>query len=156
MKAFFSAALLAATFLLPQAGWAEQVIGKDPNSLVRFFDTEGLENTLTTDDVGDPKIKVDYYGTSVPIYFYGCRENRNCTEIQLFSGYKTEGGVRLSKINEWNTNNRFARAYITEEGSARIEHDIYLGSAGLSGDDFAAVMGLWVTKVLEFEEFIDW
>ena len=155
MKAL-STALAAATFLIPQIGQAEQIIGKDPQSLARFFATEGLEHTVSTDDVGDPKIKVEYYGTSVPIYFYGCRENRNCTEIQLFSGYKTEGGVRVSRINEWNANNRFARAYISEAGSARIEHDVYLGSAGLSADDFAAVMGLWVTKVLEFEEFIDW
>lgn len=151
-----SSALMAATFLFPQMGQAEQVIGKDPESLAKFFDAEELEYTLGTDDVGDPKIKVEYYGTSVPIYFYGCRDNVRCTEIQLFSGYKTEGSVRMSKINEWNANNRFARAYISEGGSARIEHDIFLGSDGMSGDDFAGMMGLWVTKVQEFEEFIDW
>ena len=149
-------AIAAAVFLFPQVGQAQQIIAKDPDSIARFFEAEGIAYEQGTDDVGDPKIKVDYYGTSIPIYFYGCRENRSCTEIQLFSGYKTEGGVRLSKINEWNGNNRFARAYISESGSTRIEHDIFLGSAGLSGDDFAAVLGLWVTKVLEFEEFIDW
>jgi len=151
-----SAAALAATFLFPQMGQAQQITGKDPESLTRFFEAEGFEYILGTDDVGDPKIEVDYFGTSVPIYFYGCRENTRCTEIQLFSGYRTEGSVRISKINEWNANNRFARAYLSESGSARIEHDIFLGRSGMSGDDFAGVMARWVAKVTEFEEFIDW
>ncbi len=152
----FLTAMAAALLLFPQTVRAQQIIAKDPDSIARFFEAEGITYERGTDDVGDPKIKADYYGTSIPIYFYGCRENRNCTEIQLFSGYKTEGGVRLTRINEWNGNNRFARAYISQSGSTRIEHDIFLGSSGLSGDDFAAVLGLWVTKVLEFEAFIDW
>jgi len=148
--------IAAALFLLPQMAQAQQIIAKDPQSVARFFEGEGLDVTLGTDDAGDPKIKVDYYGTSVPIYFYGCRNNLNCTEIQLFSGYKTEGGVRLTRINEWNAKNRFSRAYISDSGSTRIEHDVYLGRSGMSADDFAALMGVWVTTVLEFEEFIDW
>ena len=152
----FTTVIATALFLAPQMVQAQQIIAKDPESVEKFFSDEGLDVTLGTDDAGDPKINVDYYGTSVPIYFYGCRNNQNCTEIQLFSGYKTEGGVRLSKVNEWNAKNRFSRAYISESGSTRIEHDVYLGSSGMSADDFAAMMGVWVTSVLEFEEFIDW
>jgi hypothetical protein len=151
-----STALAALIFIVPQVCQAEQITAKDPESIARFFSDEGLEVTLKTDSAGDPKINVDYYGTSVPIYFYGCRNNNNCTEIQLFSGYKTEGGVRLTRVNEWNAQNRFSRAYISDSGSTRIEHDVYLGRSGLSADDFAALMGVWVTTVLEFEEFIDW
>ncbi len=152
----FSTAIVAALFLFPQMGHAQQIIAKNPDSVAEFFKGEGLDVTLTTDDAGDPKINVDYYGTSVPIYFYGCRDNTNCTELQLFAGYKTKGSVRLSRVNEWNGANRFARAYVTEAGSTRIEHDIYLGSSGIDANDFAALMGTWVTKVLEFEDFIDW
>jgi len=62
----------------------------------------------------------------------------------------------MKTINAWNADNRFARAYNSEGGSARIEHDIYLGKLGLGGDDFAATVGKWVGAMKEFEVHIDW
>jgi hypothetical protein len=59
-------------------------------------------------------------------------------------------------VNEWNTENRFGRAYISEEGSARIEFDIYLGNDGMDPDDFAETLGIWSRIVQDFETLIDW
>jgi len=152
----FRQALLAAAFLIPSTGFAQQIVATDATSIANFFLGEGTEPSIETDNTGDPKIKIDHYGTDFVIYFYGCSDGQNCKSIQFYSGYRTDGGVRLSKINEWNADNRYAFAYISESGNARIEQDLYLGNTGVSSDDFAKIVGVWVRSVKEFEEHIDW
>ncbi|APG45757.1 YbjN domain-containing protein [Phaeobacter porticola] len=152
----FSLLTAAALIALPDLGQADNILAKDATTLSKFFEAEGVDFEVTTDDVGDPKLKVDYYGNDFSIYFYGCENNKNCDAIQFFSGYQTEGSVRLVKINEWNTENRFGRAYVSEEGSARVEQDVYLGNTGMNPDDFAELLGTWSRVVSEFEAFIDW
>ena len=148
--------LLAAAFLVPSAGFAQQIVATDATSIANFFLDEGTEPSVETDSTGDPMIKVDYYGADFTIYFYGCDDGQNCQSIQFYSGYRTDGGVRLSKINEWNADNRYAFSYISESGNARIEQDLYLGSGGVNSDDFAKIVGIWVRSVKEFEEHIEW
>lgn len=140
----------------PIAAQAENVFATEPASLVRFFENEGAEVEATADNVGDPKLRVDYYGSEFSIYYYGCENNADCDSVQFFSGYQTDGAVRLSTINEWNMQNRFARSYISEEGSARIEMDIFLGQDGISADDFARQVSIWTRAMKEFEAVIGW
>lgn len=147
---------VAALMLSPIAVQAENLVAKNASSLERFFENEGADVETTVDNVGDPKLEVTYYGNEFSIYYYGCDDNTNCDAIQFFSGYKTDGSVRLSKINTWNAENRYARAYVSESGSARIEMDVYMGNDGVSADDFASMVSLWSRSMNEFEDLIDW
>ena len=146
----------SAVLMLPVAAAAQNVVAKTGESVAGFFKDEGAKVELTTDSVGDPNVKVEYYGNDFSVYYYGCDNNVDCDAIQFFSGYQTEGSVRLAKINEWNTENRFARGYISEEGSARIEMDLFLGDDGMSPDDFAQAVSLWTRAMQDFETLIDW
>ncbi|WP_259971523.1 YbjN domain-containing protein [Leisingera caerulea] len=145
-----------AALMLPGAAAAQNVVATTGDSVADFFKDEGATVELTTDSVGDPNVKVEYYGNDFSVYYYGCDNNTNCNAIQFFSGYQTDGSVRLAKINEWNNENRFARGYISEEGSARIEIDVFLGDDGMSPDDFAQAVSLWTRAMQDFETFIDW
>ncbi len=153
---FLRQILFAGLIAFPSMSHAQQIVAIDATSIANFFLDEGIKPIIEEDNVGDPKITVDYYGSEFQIYYYGCDEGRDCDSIQFFSGYRTEGGVRLSKVNEWNANKRYAFAYISEGGSARIEHDVYLGKEGLSSDDFAKLISIWVRSMDDFEEHIDW
>lgn len=153
VKNLIAAAVLATA---PAAVFANDIVAQGPDSIARFFRDEGASVEVTEDNVGDPKLRVEYYGTDFVIYYYGCDNGRNCDSIQFFSGYKTEGSVRIARVNEWNADNRFARAYISDSGSARIEHDVYLGRNGMTADDFASMVSRWTGQVQDFEEFIDW
>lgn len=147
---------VAALMVSPVAVQAQNLVAKNAKSVERFFQNEGAEIESTVDNVGDPKLDVTYYGNEFSVYYYGCDDNTNCNAIQFFSGYKTEGSVRLSKINTWNAENRYARAYVSDSGSARIEMDIYMGDDGVSPDDFASMVSLWSRSMNEFEDLIDW
>lgn len=146
----------AAALTLPTLASAEMLVATNPDTLVQFFVEEGADVESTVDNAGDPKLKVEYYGTDFVLYFYDCTDNSDCKSIQFFSGYKTEGSVRKAKVNTWNAENRFSRAYISDSGSARIEHDLHLGNAGIDADDFATLVSKWTSAQGEFEAFIDW
>lgn len=152
----FTKLAAAAALTLPTLASAETLVATNPDTLVQFFVEEGADVESTVDNAGDPKLKVEYYGSDFVLYFYDCTDNSDCKSIQFFSGYKTEGSVRKSKVNTWNAENRYSRAYISDSGSARIEHDLYLGNAGIDADDFAALVSKWTSAQSEFEEFIDW
>ncbi len=74
----------------------------------------------------------------------------------VFSGYASEGKVAIATINDWNRDNRYGRAYLTEEGNARVEYDIYTGADGLSAEDFSEVFENWIDVMGKFEKHIDW
>lgn len=153
VKKVIAAAALAA---LPASAHAYEIVASSSDSIARFFRDEGASVEVTEDNVGDPKLRVEYYGTDFVVYFYGCEDNRNCDSVQFFSGYQTEGAVRIARANEWNAENRFSRAYISDSGSARIEHDVFLGRNGMTADDFASLVSRWTGQVNDFEAFIDW
>ena len=147
---------LVAALALPGVATAQNIIAGDGTRIANYFLNEGFAPELTTDSVGDPLINVDFYGTDMSVYFYGCDEGARCSSIQFYSGYSVNGAVRLAQINEWNTENRYAKAYISESGSARIEYDIYLGNTGLTEADFAKALSSWVQLQKQFEAVIDW
>lgn len=148
-----SAVLAVATTVAPAV--AGQITASDPDGIKEWLAGEGIVVKAETDSVGDPKLKIRYYGTSFSIYFYGCSDNTNCQAIQFFSGYKTEG-VSLAKVNEWNSDFRYARAYLSDVDSVRIEYDVFTGRDGVSERDFADVFDLWLGSVEDFEKHIDW
>ena len=81
---FVSALMIGGLFLgLGTAAQADNVVADDGASLASYFSEEGIEFDQTKDDVGDPKFKVNYYGTDFSIFFYGCEDGRKCNAIQF-------------------------------------------------------------------------
>ena len=149
---FFAVAALAAT---PFAAHAENVTAKSASSLQSFFLSEGADVELLTDNVGDPQLNVTHYGSEFTIFYYGCSDSTNCDSIQFYSGYASNGGVRLKTVNEFNAEKRWVRAYVADDGSTKRDMDVYMGDAGISADDFATTVGLWSRHMSDFETAID-
>lgn len=150
-------ATLGVSLLVGSAAFAEsQVVAKSGDSLAEYLTNEGIEFEETKDDVGDPKFDINHYGVEFSVFFYGCDDGADCNAIQFFSGYDTDGGIRISKLNQWNAENRYSRAYVASDGGSWIEHDVFLGKHGMHPDDFASLLSIWSRAQTEFEEFIDW
>jgi len=136
---------------------AQNITAGDGTAIANYFLSEGFSPELSRDNVGDPLIEVDFYGTEFAIYFYGCNDGGDgCNAIQFYSGYAVNGAVRLAQVNAWNTEQRYARAYVSDSGAARIEYDVYLGDTGVTENDFAAILSNWVAQQREFEGHIGW
>ncbi|MEL7345305.1 MAG: YbjN domain-containing protein [Pseudomonadota bacterium] len=135
---------------------AENVVATNPSGVLAWFQAEGIPAKLEEDSVGDPLVTVRYFDSDFDVYFYGCQQHAACTSLQFFSGYRVDGAVTLETANEWNSGRLFSRAYITEEGSARLEYDVFTGVDGVSAEDFDDIVSLWTSAQSDFEDLIDW
>lgn len=131
------------------------VFASAPQSFVDFFENAGFPARLTEDSVGDPLVEYRSNGDKLSLFFYDCEDNVDCQAVQFYAGYR-DGGVSLEALNSWNTERRFVRSYLTDDGVARIEMDVATSNDGLTYRDFDALLDLWLDSVVLFENHIDW
>lgn len=130
------------------------IMAADPQGMIDWFTAQGFVATLDKDGWGDPLIDVRFYGSQFSVFFYECTNNTQCGSIQFFAGYGLDD-LGPSVMNDWNYNNRYLRAYLTED-AARIEYDVFTGAAGLDPADFSEVVSIWTDGLAEFEAMIGW
>jgi hypothetical protein len=133
---------------------AEDVQAQDPASVVAAMQQAGYRAVLGTDDVGDPQIRSATGGSDFLIYFYNCTENTDCRTIQFYAGYSEPNSATLETMNEWNENNRFGRAYLGDDGIARIEMDLDLDDGGVSQALFEDNLEYWAIVMSRFEDYV--
>ena len=132
------------------------VSASDPVRILALMQEIGLEGTLTVDGVGDPKIESQASESAFSIYFYGCTDNANCTNLQLTAGYDLPNGITLQKLNAWNADKRYSFAYADEEFDPFLNMDISLDFDGIGPENLKDLLALWRFQIEAFEEHIDW
>ncbi len=138
---------------LSSAAQAQSVSATSPQSVVTAMQNAGYKATLSKDNTGDPLINSSSGGSNFSVFFFGCTKNTDCRTIQFFAGY-TDRKVTLSMMNDWNSKKRFARAYVTDNGAARIEMDVDLDDGGMSAKLFEDNLEFWVAVMGSFEKHI--
>lgn len=150
-----AAAAFVAAVASPCTALAQNVSAQAPETVAEALRQAGYRAQMDTDDVGDPMIRSTSSGTEFLILFYGCTDNADCRTVQFYVGYRDPPNASLEAMNIWNTQNRFGRGYVTDEGSARVEMDLDLDDGGMSSELFTDNLELWVGTMARFEEFID-
>ncbi len=139
---------------LATPAWAEQVQAQDPKSVVTAMQDAGYRALLETDDVGDPMIRSSDGGVDFRIFFYNCTDHTDCRTIQFYVGYSEPTNATLETMNAWNRDNRFGRAYLGDDGIARLEMDVDLDDGGLSQALFEDNLEFWATLMSRFADHI--
>ncbi len=146
---------IAASVMFCTASLAE-VTASNAYNILQAIHEFGYTATMEKDSDGDPKISGKVSSTNFNVYFYGCSDNTNCKSLIFKAGYNLTNGITASKINEWNRNKRFSRAYIDDEGDPFLEMDVNLDYDGVGNKNFQDTLDWWRVSVESFEEFIDW
>jgi hypothetical protein len=136
------------------AAEAQMVRAQDPQSVVRAMQARGYTAELTKDRMGDPLIKSAYSGTRFQVFFYNCKNNRDCATVQFHAGYDLKTAPSLASINEWNRRQRFGRAYLDGENDPILEMDVDLDDGGLSEALFIDNLEFWTSAMGGFEKHI--
>jgi hypothetical protein len=145
-------AAFAAAWAVPTQ--AQMVRAQDPGSLVRALQGAGYSARIGTDKVGDPMITSGVAGTNFQIFFYNCTDHRQCATVQFHSGYDLSTPVSLVRINEWNSSQRFGRAYLDKENDPILEMDVDLDDGGVSALLFIDNIEFWASVLGRFEKHI--
>ncbi|WP_179380244.1 YbjN domain-containing protein [Jannaschia marina] len=134
----------------------DMISASDPERVQRAMQEAGYLATMGTDDLGDPKISSKVSESNFSVFFYGCNNGTQCTSVQFSSGYDLDIPMNAKRINDWNRENRFGRAFVDDEGDPFIRMDVVLAEAGNSTESFAYNLDFWRLLIEDFEDFIDW
>lgn len=118
---------LGATLLVSPTAFAHEIDAKDPQKIADLMrvSTDATDIKVGKDSGGDPRITFKQHEMKQAIYFYGCKDGKNCTSIQfVFIG--SESGHTISTINDFNSEYRFAKAYLDKDNDAILQMDVVL------------------------------
>ncbi len=105
--------------------------------------------TLDEDGSGDPMVAGRMQGMKYVIYFYGCKEGKNCRSIQFSSGYTDD--FSTERANEWNLKYRWIRAYSKEGSNFKMDVDF---AGGITKANVEAQFATWESFVGDIKDFV--
>jgi hypothetical protein len=155
MKLAIGLAFLLLPALSPTVALSQSLSATEPTSIVDALQDAGYRATLTTDSGGDPKIKSSTDGTNFSIYFYGCRDNQNCRDLQFVVAFDTTDSRSASLMNAWNSEKVAGTAYIDDEGDPYLTMTA-IGARELPQATFDNILSRWDSVVGDFKDHIDW
>ncbi|MGD9784023.1 MAG: YbjN domain-containing protein [Hyphomicrobiaceae bacterium] len=138
--------------LWPSAADARSLSIADPEEVMNLARGYGSA-VLKKDSQGDPMISCKADGLGYSIYFYNCKDGKDCTSIQWHSGFELKSPVKYGTINDWNSKKRFSRAVRDSDGDALIRMDM-LFTGGTTSDNVDRNMDLWISLLKEFAAHI--
>ena len=163
------ASLVAATLMSAQAAPVVQAAptpvqkaapGKvsvgDPASLVAALQKAGYKAKLTYDE-GKPEIESSAAGATFYLYFQNCESKDGCEDVMIQSAYDmAKDAVTLKMINDFNRDNRWARAYLDKEDDPVIESDLVFVAKQMDENAFIESVKAWDGALGRFHQAIDW
>jgi hypothetical protein len=150
-RSLWLAALVLLTLMLstPAAHAGPEIIGATDTD--RIFDVaKNYGNvSLDIDRDGDPKIVGRIDGTRYTIFFYGCRNGRNCTDLMFYAAWQG-GSKSMEQINDWNRTQRLSKAIIERDGRLALQmplnlrHGVTRGNLESTFDWWKDMLGTFV------------
>ena len=132
---------------LPEGGVTAQEV-------VEALQAKGYRAQLTKDSAGDPMIESGLDGSTFRVLFYSCRAGGRCASIQFAWALDMPNGMDLRKINLWNREKRFGRAYLDDENDPFLEMDVDLERGGTT-EAIGNNLDTWAAVLPAFKDFIE-
>lgn len=156
MRSLVLAAAIATAALTPAAASAGILPdgGVTSAEVAKALQDKGYRAEVTKGTDGDPLIKSAADGTNFRILFYSCNKAPRCASIQFVAAFDLDEGLKLSKINAWNSTKRFGRAYLDDEMDPFVEMDIDF-EHGATSEAIANNVDTWAAVLPAFKTFID-
>ncbi len=147
-------ALSASALLAASPARAELVNATDPATIEAIVESQGWPATIIAKPGDDPYIESNRNGLKFLVLFMNCDEGKKCKTLQYYMGFNDAKDVTLDKLNKWNKDKRFARAYKDDEGDPVLEMDVDLDFAGIPRENVGETFNTWATLMDSFREYI--
>lgn len=147
-------AALAALASAPVA--AQSIDARNPKTLFALTKAEGYQPEMINKKGESPSFRINVDGVKSLILFMDCDSAQtNCKTIQFYAGYSVNEVFSTDRINEWNRDKRFARAYVDNSGDPVIEMDLDLDFGGLPRANVVEAFNLWSSLLSSFSSFVN-
>jgi hypothetical protein len=151
-RAAFAVALLALFAATP--AHAELVNATNPETIKAIVESQGWPATVVAKEGDDPYIESNRNGLKFLVLFMNCDEGRNCKTLQYYMGFSDAKDVTLDRLNQWNKEKRFARAYKDDAGDPVLEMDVDLDFQGIPRENVGETFNTWASLMDSFREYV--
>lgn len=126
--------------------------GIAPEEMAQLMSQHGWPAQIAKDSDGNPLIKSNVAGVGFDVAFFECHGGR-CRDIRFEVGWSKAGppNVTPEKLNTWNTNNRFLRAYLRPDRSLWAAMDARIARGTTANVEEYIV--LWPATLKEFRSY---
>ncbi|MBY8822939.1 YbjN domain-containing protein [Sphingomonas colocasiae] len=146
------AAAISALAMTAAPAAAEQVTA-DHQKLVSLLQAKGYKAELIKGSDAD-YVRTADSGVPVTIFFLNCAKGKTgCTTIQFYTGFN-DVKTTLERINDWNRNQRWGRAYVDKDGDPVMEMDVDMDFGGLSRELFYDNLGTFIALIPLFRDHL--
>ena len=157
MKRTFFAATVVALGLITTPTFAKDLPpgGLTVEEVAKWLQDGGYKAEILTAKDGTKNIKTAADGTGIYVDMYDCKSTPKCTSIQFSVGFDTKGAWNATKMNDFNRDNRWVKAYVDSKDDPWIEMDVDLYPGGTKeglDDQFTVFHDLLVS----FKKYISW
>ncbi len=77
-------------------------------------------------------VRTGIAGHTVIVWFFDCAAE-SCSAIQFWTGFRKSPKLSAALVEHWNSEFRYAKLHLTEEGDLHVEYDVLL-KGGVSSD----------------------
>lgn len=151
---FTTLALSASALFAATPAQAELVNARNPATIKAIVESQGWPATLISKADEDPYIESNRGGLKFLVLFMNCDEGKNCKTLQYYMGFSDAKDVSLDRLNKWNKEKRFARAYKDDEGDPVLEMDVDLDFGGIPRENVGETFNTWSSLMDSYREFV--
>lgn len=145
---------LAAAAMAASPAQAQLVSAKNPAAIKTIIESRGWSATLVSKTGEDPYIESSRDGVPFLVLFMNCKTGRDCGTLQYYMGFNNAKGIPLDRLNQWNREKRFARAYRDTEGDPVLEMDVDLDFRGIPHRNVVESLDVWASLMDSFRAFV--
>jgi hypothetical protein len=158
MKGWLLGALCAAAMVAGAGHAAAKPVpegGVTPDEIKGWLQDAGYKAVVKTEKDGHHHVTSAADGLNFDVYLYDCKGER-CAAIQFYVGFdKGKDTPSLEKVNGYNRDKRFMRAYLDKDGGASFEFDVSVAPGGTweaLQDNFETFLG----ALPDIKKLVNW
>ena len=134
----------------------QRLTAADPARIARYLRQLGYRTQMSTDQTGDPWIRLGFAGMEGSVWFNDCNdEGADCDSIRLQVGLLTAGRLTLAQVNDFNGRFRFATLSLDEDGDPLLNHDLRLQRPGVPAALFGWTVQQFESVAAELRELVN-
>jgi hypothetical protein len=133
---------------------AELVNAANPETIKAIVESQGWPATIVVKEGDDPYIESNRSGLKFLVLFMNCDEGEQCKTLQYYMGFSDAKDVTLERLNQWNKEKRFARAYKDDAGDPVLEMDVDLDFQGIPRENVGETFNTWASLMDSFRAYV--
>ncbi|HWV61271.1 MAG TPA: YbjN domain-containing protein [Sphingopyxis sp.] len=133
---------------------AELVNAANPETIKAIVESQGWPATIVAKEGDDPYIESNRNGLKFLVLFMNCDGGERCKTLQYYMGFSDAKDVTLDRLNQWNKEKRFARAYKDDAGDPVLEMDVDLDFQGIPRENVGETFNTWASLMDSFRAYV--